>query len=153
MSTKLGRPKTPASRAKTVLMGALYDPQEARTINAQIREWGLDKSKWLRKVTLDAARPVWIICDRWGESDLQGKTVEFKISVRGTRDYASGWGKFFVIKYRDGVKLAIQIHMLPPLYHRLYLNQEAADCIERHPDSAVADFNCFATVSGLREMG
>jgi hypothetical protein len=147
MSKKLGRPTTPAGKAKTVLLAALFDRNEAAKINAQIVESGLDKSKWLRKVALNAARPVWILCEKWGAADLDRKTVEFKFTVEGTRDYVSGLGRFFVIPHRDGFRIAIEIHGPPLDCYRLTLNQQMADSIAKHDDLSVAEFRCFATAS------
>jgi hypothetical protein len=54
MSKKLGRPKTPKSEAKTVLLGALVNPQEAKTINRAIIESGQSKSEWIRSAWLNS---------------------------------------------------------------------------------------------------
>lgn len=153
MGKKLGRPRTPASKAKTVLLGALFDPQEAEVINAQIRESGLDKSKWLRKATLNAARPVWIICEKWGADDLRGKSVEFEFKCKRLV-LAYGLGRFFVMDHRDGVRLAIEIHGSPPIEAlRFFLNKPQADAIARHADSKVSDFSCFVEIAGLQRLG
>lgn len=149
----MGRPPTPKSKAKTILIGALVAPEEYKAIGKAIKESGQDKSKWLRKAAMDAARPVWIICDKWGAGDLSDKTVEFDFSSKDGKMLARGWGYFFILPHRDGAKLAIEIHSPPPWGQRIFLSQSMANQIERHPSSSVADFRCVAVLAGLKTLG
>ena len=53
---KIGRPKVPKSRAKAVLIGARFAPNEARQIESAADRSKQDKSKWIRKILLLAAQ-------------------------------------------------------------------------------------------------
>ena len=154
MSKKLGRPKTPKSEAKTVLLGAFVDPQEAKNINRAIAESGQSKSEWIRSSWTQAARPIWVICKKWQSSDLEKKTVQFKIT--SPEWTFSGRGCFHVRHHQDRIRIAIEIESTVAdgwkrLCRVLYLPQNLVDCIEQHPDATVAEFCCFGSTSGVLE--
>jgi hypothetical protein len=147
MSKTMGRPPLPKGEAKGVQIGVRFKRDEGKVIEKAAADRALGKADWLRLIALEAPRPIWIICRKWGAADLNRKTVEFKFTVQGARgDYVSGLGRFFVIPHRDGARLAIEIHGPPSHYYRLTLSEQMADSIERHADPSFADFRCFAVV-------
>ena len=56
MSNKVGRPKVPKSKAKAVLIGARFAPDEARQVSEAAKRANLDKSKWVRSTLLAASK-------------------------------------------------------------------------------------------------
>ena len=147
MSKKIGRPKTPKSKAKTNFRAAFFATDEARLIDRAAITSGLDKSKWLRDVALEAARPIWNVVKRWTYADLQAKTVEFRLIVAGTP--ISGTGFFSVMQHRfEPVVLAIEIQSIEPdgsglRWRRVFLTQNQSDKIEKHRNASVAVFQCL----------
>ena len=55
MSAKLGRPVLPKGKAKGVLIGARFSPDEAKRVHAAIHRQKQVKSAWVRKNLLSAA--------------------------------------------------------------------------------------------------
>lgn len=55
MSTKMGRPRLPKSKAKGVLIGARFSPPEAKAVEAAVRRAKAVKSQWVRMCLLSAA--------------------------------------------------------------------------------------------------
>jgi len=53
---KLGRPKLAKREFKGVLIGARFAPDEARRVEAAVKQAGLGKSEWIRNVLLGAAQ-------------------------------------------------------------------------------------------------
>ena len=53
---KLGRPKLAKGEARGVLVGARFAPEEAKRVQAAVKESGLGKSEWIRNTLLGAAR-------------------------------------------------------------------------------------------------
>ena len=139
----------PAAQAKTVLLGALFSPPEAKKVETVVaKSTEKDKSKWLRSAVLDAAE-FWVDGEGWTIADLHGKTVEFAIvmppggAVEGP---IKGTGNFDVWQNGDG-KLKIRIiswdkkstqHTLHEL--RIYLPQQAVKLIKRQATGAPCDF-------------
>lgn len=143
----MGRPTTPAHKAKTVLLGAKYDPREAKAINEAISQSGLDKSKWLREASIEKTKE-WVKCDKWSAKDLQDKTVEFEVitilegNIRGT-------GKFDVIERGDGL---MKIRMVSfdrasteYTKHeiRVYIDQRGVEFIKKQPSGSTCEFSVF----------
>jgi len=56
MSKKMGRPTVPKDEAKSVLRGALFAPNEARTVDRAIANSGKSASAWIRNNLLLAAK-------------------------------------------------------------------------------------------------
>jgi hypothetical protein len=147
MKPKMGRPPTPVEKAKTVLLGAKYDPREAKAITEAIAQSGLDKSKWLREAAIDAAH-FWVNGEGWTIEDLHGKTVEFEL-VLPSGEALRGTGKFDVWQNGEGL-LKIRIvtfdrksteytkHEL-----RIYIPQEGVRLIKRQPSGSTCDFSVF----------
>jgi len=48
MGKKVGRPPVPKRKSKTVLRGAMFAPEDVKSIDRVISESGQDKSKWFR---------------------------------------------------------------------------------------------------------
>jgi hypothetical protein len=148
MSKKTGRPKLPKGESKE-LFAFRVPTNELKGIERAISNSGMEKAEWGREAVRIKARPLWIICRKWGQKDLDGKTVEFRLSTPDGQSYAQGIGRFFVLQHRDGMRLAIEIQTFPPIMQRFFLDEQLADCIERHSDASLAEFRCFATVAGL----
>jgi len=53
---KLGRPKLAKGEAKGVLIGARFAPDEAKRVQAAVKQSGLGKSEWIRNTLLQAAQ-------------------------------------------------------------------------------------------------
>lgn len=150
----MGRPPVVAGQPKDILFsGIRISAEEEAKIKTEIADSGKSKSEWGREALLAKARPVWIICRKWSADDLQSKSVEFDIST-ADGGKLKGTGRFWVLKHRDGVKLAIEIHGFPPLRSlRVFLDEKLAEVIERHPDASVAEFRCFASVEAFQRLG
>jgi hypothetical protein len=58
MSNKVGRPSVPASKAKSVLLGARFSPSEAKKVESDAAKSDLDTSKWIRGKLLDLLEQV-----------------------------------------------------------------------------------------------
>jgi hypothetical protein len=158
MSTKLGRPPVPKDKAKTEFLGVFVDPQESQRIHRAIAESGMKKSDWTREALLTRARPLWLICKKWGADDLHGKTVEFNLEAKNGKNFIRGLGRFWVLKHKDGIRLAIEIHatklgITDSSDLRIFLDQKLAELIEKHSDRRVAEFRLFSVVSGVRDLG
>lgn len=154
----MGRPPTPKSKAKTEFLGVFVDPQESRTIHRAIAESGMKKSDWTREALLIRARPLWLICKKWGADDLHGKTVEFNFQEKDEKRFIRGLGWFWVLKHKDGIRLAIEIQadkigISKSSHLRLFLDQKLAEAIERHPNPSIAEFCCFSGVKGIQDLG
>jgi len=153
MKKKIGRPPLPKGRAKSVQTGLRLSGEEDAIISRIAADAARKKVDWIRETILTAARPLWIVCEKWGKSDLHGKTVEFKLTAHEGRITAYGLGVFFVVPHRDGVRLAIQVHGPTPSGDwRVNLDRRLADCIERHPDLSLAEFRCFAIRESLKRL-
>jgi hypothetical protein len=55
MSAKLGRPRLSKAKAKGVLIGARFSPEEARRVNSAANQFEKGKSEWIRKTLISAA--------------------------------------------------------------------------------------------------
>lgn len=55
MKNKMGRPQLVPGESKSILMGARFSPDEARTIHAAIRKSKKIKSEWIRENLLHSA--------------------------------------------------------------------------------------------------
>jgi hypothetical protein len=147
MKPKIGRPKTSPEKAKSVLVGAKFSPQELKQIEAAVEQSGEDKSKWLRKAAIEATKE-WIKLDQWSPKELHGKTVEFEVvlilegPIRGT-------GTFDVLQRGDGlVKIRIVSYDRSSTEYtrneiRVYVPQHGVACIKRQPKGATCDFSLF----------
>jgi hypothetical protein len=147
MKTKMGRPKTPADKAKTVLLGAKYDPREAKAITEAIAQSGLDKSKWLREASLEATKE-WVKSDKWSAEDLHGKTVEFEV-VTILDGPIRGPGKFDVLQRGDGLmKIRMVSYDRASTQYtkneiRVYIPQRGVEYIKRQPPGSTCEFSVF----------
>ena len=147
MNAKMGRPKTPADQAKTVLLGAKYNPNEAKQIEDASEREKKDKSKWIREATIDAAH-FWVNGDGWTLEDLHGKTVEFELvlplegAIRGTGTFdvwqnGGGLLKIRIITF-DRKSTQYTKHEL-----RIYVPQEGVKLIKRQPPGSTCEFSVF----------
>lgn len=92
----------------------------------------------------------WISCPWWTFKDLQGKSVEFRLSTPEAIILSTG---HFRLR-ENGVthQLEICIYVITAPYpgapsatsHQYYLPEEAASKIQRHPDPSKAEFRCLA---------
>jgi hypothetical protein len=100
MSNKVGRPKVPKSKSKTVLRGALFASTEVKSVDLAIDKSGQDKSKWIREKLIEASTPYHkkfpVNCPD-AKKKYDGEKVLFRIEIEGElKGYA---GKFVVHKY------------------------------------------------------
>jgi hypothetical protein len=154
MPKKAGRPPMPKGKSKGVLFAFKISGEEARDINKAVKESGLSRPDWAREALLSRVRPPWIISRHWSAKDLQGRTVDFEFKTADGVYFVKGLGSFWVFRHEDNVQLAIEIHGGPQeKMHRIFLTQEMADAISRHPDASVADFYCHVTVTRLEKRG
>lgn len=56
MKPKVGRPKLPKGKAKGVLIGARFSPDEAIIVTDAVRRADANKSDWVRKKLIEAAK-------------------------------------------------------------------------------------------------
>lgn len=144
---KMGRPKTPEEKAKTILIGAKFDPREAKAINEAIAQSGKDKSKWLREASLEATKE-WVKCDKWSAEDLHGKTVEFEV-VTILEGPIRGTGIFNVLQRGDGLmKIRIISNSRDTTQYRrseisVYIPQRGIEFIKRQPPGSICEFSVF----------
>jgi hypothetical protein len=144
---KMGRPPTPADKAKSVLIGAKFSPKETEQIETAIEKNGEDKSKWLRKAALDAAH-FWVNGEGWTIEDLHAKTVEFEL-VLPTGEALRGTGKFDVWKNGEGMlKIRIRSYDRKSTEYTkhelcIYIPQEGVKFIKRQPVGSTCDFSMF----------
>jgi hypothetical protein len=144
MNPKIGRPKVPASEAKSVLLGGRYPPPVAKELRKGAADSGRDISSLLRDAATAEIRtpPIWVK-SKWKAEELDGKLVEFKL--KAPTFWVEGVGKFLVRKNPKG-EIAIDIcvfkHQGPHQIAetRYYLFQATADKIEVNPNSEVAPF-------------
>ncbi len=151
MKTKMGRPKTPTEQAKTVLLGAKYNPGEAGFIESASERDKKDKSKWIREATIDAAH-FWVKGEGWTIDDLHGKTVEFELVLPPHLPVSGpirGTGTFDVWQNGEGL-LKIRIRTFDRssteyTKHELciYVPAEGVKLIKRQPPGSTCDFSLF----------
>jgi hypothetical protein len=56
MKPKMGRPKVAKAKLRGIMVNARLSPEENKTINEAIRRTPDNKSDWIRKALLSAAR-------------------------------------------------------------------------------------------------
>src|SRR4051812_5045784 len=80
MPKKMGRPTVPKTKAKTILRGAMFAPEEIKTIDRAIEDSGKDKSKWLRDAAMKEARArvVWFHSDIVNPG-MHEKLIEYRL--------------------------------------------------------------------------
>jgi hypothetical protein len=54
MNKKMGRPRLEKGKAKGVLIGARFSPDEAKRVNATAEKYEHGKSEWIRRTLLSA---------------------------------------------------------------------------------------------------
>jgi hypothetical protein len=58
MKPKMGRPPLPEGKAKGVLIGARFSPDEAKHVHNAVKRAKQVKSEWVRKTLLSAANGI-----------------------------------------------------------------------------------------------
>jgi len=56
MKPKMGRPRLPEGKAKGVLIGARFAPDEAEQVHSAVKRSKQVKSEWVRTVLLSASK-------------------------------------------------------------------------------------------------
>jgi hypothetical protein len=147
MKPKMGRPKTPKDKSKTILLGAKYDPREAKAITEAIAQSGIDKSKWLRRASIEATKE-WVKNDKWPADELHGNTVEFEV-VTILEGPIRGTGKFDVLQRGDGlmqIKI-VSFDRSSTQYTRneirVHIPQSGIEYIKRQPPGSTCEFSVF----------
>ena len=150
MTSKVGRPKVPKSKAKTILVGAQLSPAEAQSVENEVARVGRDKSKWLRdtvnREVLQKPPPPHffksdaITIDQLHE--MSGKSIEF--TLRGNGIKIHGFGKLFTRQSGDG-EIAIDIDVIEAQPNqftvtRYWLLPPNDSKIQIHPDQKKARY-------------
>jgi hypothetical protein len=154
---KVGRPKVLKSEAKTVLRGALFAPDEAKTIDQAVKASGRDKSKWLRETAIISAeqweRPALASDIFWGSlpypvKEMDGKTLEFKLIIKypDQKDLmiSSGLGTMRIRQRPDGFHIRIFAPYSKEREKVIDLLAAQAKLIKRQPQNSPADYSLEA---------
>ena len=148
MGEKIGRPAVPARKAKTVLRGAMYPPEELKQLEQARARSGLDMSKFIRQAVDREIKgpPIWVK-SKWKAEELDEQYIEFVLRSKvpeGIR-VLEGVGRLSV-RENDRGEIAVDIfthreeRANEAISTRIWLSQEAVDRIELHPKPERAKF-------------
>jgi hypothetical protein len=82
MTTKRepGRPEVPENKAKTIMRGAMFGPDEVKAVDKAIEQSGQDKSKWIRDAALEKAqRKIWGR-SKFSKEELHDQLIDFELT-------------------------------------------------------------------------
>jgi hypothetical protein len=148
MKLKMGRPTMPKGTAKAVLFAVKMAANDADEIDRAVEQTGQDKPEWMRNALLaEAKNPPVFFKSKWKLEELDGKTVEFKLTA--PTYWVEGLGKFQVLENNRGeikIDIIVKKHETPfkITENRYHLYKQTADKIRIHPNQKSANFRLSA---------
>src|ERR1035437_6330873 len=112
---------------------------DADEIDRAVDQTGQDKAEWMRNALLaEAKNPPVFFKSKWKLEELDGKTVEFKLTA--PTYWVEGLGKFQVLENNRGeikIDIIVKKHETPfkITENRYHLYKQTADKIRIHPRS------------------
>src|SRR6266478_654966 len=96
-NNRMGRPPLPGGQAKEIQIGVRLTPQDDKSVEQAVDESGVSKAEWIRNAAKLQAKPppppAWVT-SKWTREQLEGKTVQFKLTHPKFR--VEGVGEFMV---------------------------------------------------------
>ena len=148
MKTKLGRPEMPEGKANTEIINLRVSGEILKEVDGAAKQSKQKKPEWMRNALRKEARnsPVWVK-SKWKSKELDGKTVEFKLTAPNY--WVEGLGLFRVLENPKGelkIDIVVSRYETPDKItdHIYHLYQPTADKIEVNPDPKKSDFRVSA---------
>jgi hypothetical protein len=148
MRSKLGRPEMPEGKANNQLINLRISGEIIEKIDEAVKQTKEEKPEWMRNALQHGAKnPYAWVKSKWKSKELDGKSVEFKLTAPD--HYINGRGDFRVIGNPKGelrIDIVVTVDVSPNkktdyIYH---LYQPTADKIQVNPNPKKADFIVLA---------